>query len=243
MADPIQIPKIDSMRFEGVTFAHEHQAPILQNTDFDFPMNDVVWIKGNEGQGKSSLLQVIAGLEMPQAGRYFINDKNILEMSFEEFLPYRLAIGYTFDYGGLLSNRTVQDNLMLPLAYHNLIPLEQAKERVKFLLHKFEISKFSDERPAHVPGRVRKLACLLRSLVMQPQVLLMDDPSVGLGQDTLYTFVDYVHELRKEGHLKHIFMSSYDEKYMDLFNYQIVHIDDCQLYLQTVDPLKKVVHL
>jgi hypothetical protein len=49
--------------------------------------------------------------------------------------------------------------------------------------------------------------------------------------------------MRKAGDLKHIFMSSYDEKYMNLFSYQIVHIDDGQLYLQTVDPDKKVVHL
>jgi ABC-type multidrug transport system ATPase subunit len=107
----------------------------------------------------------------------------------------------------------------------------------------FELKKFAHERPAHIPGRVRKLTCLLRALVMRPQVLLMDDPSVGLGQDTLYTFVDYIHNLRKAGCLQHIFMSSYDEKYMNLFSYQIVHIDDGQLYLQTVDPLSKVVHL
>lgn len=243
MSSQEQMPRIETMKFEGITFAHENQGPILKNTDFEFPMNDVVWIKGNEGQGKSSLLQVLAGLETPQTGSYFINDKNILEMSFEEFLPYRLAIGYTFDYGGLLSNRTVYDNLMLPLAYHSLIPPKEAKERVMQLIEKFEIQKFAHERPAHIPGRVRKLTCLLRSLAMRPQVLLMDDPSVGLGQDTLYTFVDYIHALRKEGYLKHIFMSSYDEKYMNLFNYQIVHLDDCQLYLQTVDPLSKVVHL
>jgi ABC-type ATPase involved in cell division len=237
------VPKIDSMKFEGVTFAHEAQSPILQNTDFDFPMNDVIWVKGNEGQGKSSLLQVLAGLQMPQSGRFLINDQNVLDMSFEEFLPYRLAIGYTFDYGGLLSNRTVYDNLMLPLAYHNVVPPKEAKDRINGLIDMFDLKKFAKERPAHIPGRVRKLACLLRALAMRPQVLLMDDPSIGLGQDTLYTFVDYIHALRKEGVLKHIFMSSYDEKYMNLFNYQIVHLDDCQLYLQTVDPLSKVVHL
>lgn len=235
--------KIESLRFESVTFAHENQSPILQNTDFEFPMNDIVWIKGSEGEGKSSLLQVLAALATPQSGRFLINDQNVLEMSFEEFLPYRLEIGYTFDYGGLLSNRTVYENLMLPLVYHNVIPRAEAKARILEMIKLFDLGKFANERPAHIPGRVRKLACLLRAIAMRPQVLLMDDPSVGLGQDTLYTFVDYIHSLRKEGVLKHIFMSSYDEKYMNLFNYNIVHIDSCQLYLQTVDPLSKVVHL
>jgi len=237
------IPKIDSMKFEKLSFSHEGHAPTLHNTDFEFPMNEVIWVKGSEGQGKSSLLQVIAGLLIPQSGYFYINDKNVLDMTFEEFLPYRLGIGYTFDYGGLISNRTVYDNLMLPLAYHKLIPMKEAKERVENIIKVFDIQKFAQERPAHIPGRVRKLGCLLRALVMHPQVLLMDDPSVGLGQDTLYTFVDYIHKLRKEGHLKHILMSSYDEKYMSLFNYQIIHIDDGQVYLQTVDQDKKVVHL
>lgn len=237
------VAKIESVKFEGLTFAHEGQDPILRNADFDFPMNEIVWVKGVEGQGKSSLLQVLAGLLIPQSGFFYINDQNVLDMSFEEFLPYRLAIGYTFDYGGLISNRTVYDNLMLPLAYHKLISAGEAAERVAEIIKIFDIQKFANERPAHIPGRVRKLTCLLRALVMRPQMLLMDDPSVGLGQDTLYTFVDYIHRLREEGHLKHIFMSSYDEKYMSLFNYQIIHIDEGQIYLQTVEKDKKVVHL
>lgn len=243
MRDEKSLPKIESMKFEAVTFAHEGHTALLNNADFEFPMNEILWVKGTEGQGKSSLLQVLAGLLVPQSGFFYINDQNVLDMSFEEFLPYRLSIGYTFDYGGLISNRSVYENLMLPLAYHKLVPTDEAKERVAGIIKAFDIEKYAHERPAHIPGRVRKLTCLLRALVMQPQVLVMDDPSVGLGQDTLYTFVDYIHSMRKEGHLKHLFMSSYDEKYMSLFNYQIIHIDDGHLYLQAGESEKKVAHL
>lgn len=243
MTETLQIPKISSLKFEGATFAHEGQSPLLRNVDFDFPMNEIVWVKGAEGEGKSSLLQILAGLQLPQTGQYLVNEKNIVEMSFEEFLPYRLAIGYTFDYGGLISNRTIRENLLLPLAYHKLMRMRDAHTRVDDLIAHFALKKFANERPASVPGRVRKLTCLLRALVMQPQLLLMDDPSVGLGQDTLMIFVDYLHQLRGEGCLQHIFMSSYDEKFMNMFNYQIIHIDEAQLYYQATDPDKKVVHL
>ncbi|RYZ64016.1 MAG: hypothetical protein EOP09_16645 [Proteobacteria bacterium] len=131
----------------------------------------------------------------------------------------------------------------MPLAYHKILPAKEAEARVQEMIERFDLKKYANERPAHIPGRVRKLTCLLRALAMRPQVLLMDDPSVGLGQDTLYTFVDYVHHLRNEGHLKHIFMSSYDQKYMDLFNHRIIHVDAGQLYLQDVSTEKKVVHL
>lgn len=235
--------KIESLKFEGVSFTHEGQEPIVQNVEFDFPMNEVLWVKADEGAGKSSLLQILAGLQIPQSGKYLINGENVVEMSFEEFLPYRLKIGYSFDYGGLINNRSLYDNLMLPLLYHKVLSPEECKARVEALIKEFGIEKFAHERPAHVPGRIRKLTCLMRAVVMQPEVLLLDDPSVGLGQDSIYIFADHIHRLRKEGHLKHIFISSYDEKFMNLFNYQIIHLDDGQIYFQAVDPEKRVVHL
>lgn len=235
--------KIESLKFEGVSFAHEGQEPVIQNVEFDFPMKEILWVKAEEGAGKSSLLQILGGLQIPQSGKYLINGENVVDMSFEEFLPYRLQIGYSFDYGGLINNRTIHDNLTLPLLYHKTVSSKEAKERVDEMINLFDLGKFANERPAHVPGRVRKLACLLRSVVMRPQVLLLDDPSVGLGQDSVYAFVDYLHQLRKEGCLNHVFISSYDEKFMNLLNYQIIHIDEGQLYFQAVDPEKRVVHL
>lgn len=235
--------KIESLKFEGVSFMHEGQDPIVRNVDFDFAMNEVLWVKAEEGSGKSSLLQILAGLQVPQSGKYLINGDNVADMSFEEFLPYRLQIGYSFDYGGLISNRSLYDNLMLPLLYHKIISPEEAKDRVFGLMKEFAIEKLANERPAHVPGRVRKLACLLRALASQPQILLLDDPSVGLGQESIYTFVDHIHRMRKEGIFSHIFVSSYDEKFMSHFDYQIIHLDDGQLYFQAVDPQKRVVHL
>ena len=236
--------KIENLKFEGVSFTHEGQDVIMKNVDFDFPTGEILWIKAEEGAGKSSLLQVLAGLQIPQSGRYLINGENILDMSFEEFMPFRLQIGYTFDYGGLINNRTLFDNLMLPLLYHKILSPDEAQDRVIAIFNEFGIEKFMSERPAHVPGRVRKLACLMRSLVMRPQMLLMDDPSVGLGQDSIYTLVDHLHKYRQEGAaFQHVFISSYDEKFMNHFEYQIVHLDEGQLYYQAVDPEKRVVHL
>jgi phospholipid/cholesterol/gamma-HCH transport system ATP-binding protein len=235
--------KIESLRFEGVSFAQEGHAPVVHNVDFEFPMNEILWVKAEEGVGKSSFLQILGGLQIPQSGKYLINGENVCDMSFEEFLPYRMQIGYSFDYGGLISNRTIYDNLMLPLLYHKVVTPEEAKTRVDEMLATFDLASFANERPAHVPTRVRKLAVLLRSVIMHPQVLLLDDPSVGLGHTSAMNFVDFLEKLRKAGHLKHIFISSYDEKFMELMSYQILHLDEGQLYYQKIDPEKRVVHL
>lgn len=234
---------IKNLRFEGLTFSHEGSDATLKNADFEFPKDKVIWLKSVEGAGKSTVLQILAGLLIPQSGSYFINDDNVREMTFEEFLSYRLGIGYTFDYGGLINNRTIEDNLLLPLHYHELIPRKQAYERVTDYIKRFELEKYKSERPAHVPGRVRKLACLLRALVIHPQMLLMDDPSVGLGAETTNLFADLITEQYEAGTLKHIFVSSYDEKFMSLFDYDIVHIDGGNLYHQEEENTKKVANL
>lgn len=236
------LPDIQSLRFEGLRFAHEGQDPILKNCDFEFPVDRYVWVKSPEGEGKSSLLQVMAGLMLPQAGSYYMNDLDVVPMSFEEFLPYRLRIGFTFDYGGLINNQTIEDNLTLPLLYHKLVEGAEARQRVKDLLSRFELKKFAAERPAHVPGRVRKLAVLLRGLLIYPQLLLLDDPSIGLGEKTQDHFVDYLNELRSDGRLRHVFISSYDESFMRRLPHDIVHLDEGTLYHQPHSAEKRAVN-
>ncbi len=235
--------KIEKLKFENLCFSFEGGSPILRNIDFDFPTYEVCWIQSDEGEGKSTLLQVMAGLQIPQIGDYLINDANVREMSFEEFLPYRLKIGYSFDYGGLISNRSLRDNLLLPLQYHKLVPEIEAQKRVQDLITRFDFVKFADERPAHVPGRLRKLTCLLRALVHYPDLLLMDDPSVGLGAETSENFLSLLKELRQEGYLNHMMVVSYDDKFMQQLSPVILHLDEGQLYRSVLDGKKSVANL
>lgn len=235
--------KIESIKFENIVFAHEDQKPILQHVSFDFPCSQMVRVKSGEGAGKSTLLQILAGLQIPQEGQYLINGQNVFDMSFEEFLPYRQQIGYTFDYGGLLSNRTLFDNLMLPLLYHKIVSLDEAKERVQNIFSMFGVLDKAHERPAHVPGRIRKLTTLMRTLVLKPDLLILDDPSVGLGQDSIQIFVGHIQQLRRDGFLRHVFFSSYDEKFMGLFEFHTVCFEDGQLYLQAPEQQKRVAYL
>lgn len=235
--------KFETIRFEGLSFAFEDGEQVFRNLDFDFPTDKIFWVKGEEGSGKSSLLQILAGLQVPQSGKYLINGEDVVDMSFEEFLPYRLKIGYSFDYGGLLSNRSLLSNLTLPLLYHKISTNDEATERAEELLQTFDILKYAKERPAHVPGRVRKIAVLARALITQPQLLLLDDPSVGLGIDAMHSFADYINKNRKDGVFQHIFISSFDDKFMSLFDHRLIHVDDGNLYLQEVDFEKKVANL
>lgn len=225
----MNLQDIKSIRFENVTFFHEGQDILFQNVDFQFPTNGVLWVKSETGNGRSTLLQILAGLQLPNVGSYLLNDLNVADTSFEEFLPYRLNIGYAFDYGGLLSNKSLLENLTLPLLYHKFLDPKSAIERAMEYLGVFDIVKYKDERPAHVAGSVRKITVLLRSLMLHPQMLLLDDASVGLSQQNMHRFVDLIHKIRAQGFLKHIFLSNFDTHFVNLFDHQTVVIDNRQL--------------
>jgi ABC-type transporter Mla maintaining outer membrane lipid asymmetry ATPase subunit MlaF len=230
-------PMIQSLRFENLTFGYDDQHPLFNSLDFDFPMNRTVWLNAESGQGRSSLLQLLGVLRLPQSGRFVINEMNIGEISFEEFLPYRLKIGYGFDFGGLLNNRTVLENMTLPLLYHKLLEPKAAKTRAIEYLEYMGIGKYQDQRPAVVPGGVRKISCMIRALIHHPELLLLDDPSVGMNEATVLKYFDLVRKVKDQGSLQHVFISSFDKKLMGLLSATEVVIDDGKLYLN--EPTEK----
>jgi ABC-type transporter Mla maintaining outer membrane lipid asymmetry ATPase subunit MlaF len=235
--------KIQSLKFEELSFCYEGQDPLFDHVDFDFPLNEIIWVKASSGAGRSTLLQMMAGLAAPQKGKYLINGENVAEMSFEEFLPYRLEIGYGFDFGGLIHNRTLIENVTLPLVYHKICSPEEAHERAIKYFEKLGGLKVKDQRPSMVPGGVRKLACLIRALMTEPEILLLDDPSVGLGQETSLKFFDCVQELRAKGKAQHIFVSSFDEQLMACLPHKEIFLDCGQIYIDVIDGEKKAVSL
>jgi ABC-type transporter Mla maintaining outer membrane lipid asymmetry ATPase subunit MlaF len=163
------------------------------------------------------------------------------QMSFDEFLPNRLKIGYGFDIGGLISNRTVFDNLMLPLQYHNFLEYEQARDRVEYYLKYFNLTKFRDLRPAHVSGWVRKTTCLIRAIIHEPELLFLDDPSIGLTKEGQEIFIQCLNEKIKTGSLHTMVISSYDEAFIGRFEQNNIYIESGQIYADEI--IKKVAQL
>jgi ABC-type ATPase involved in cell division len=237
-------PQIESIKFENLSFQYEATSTIFDKVSFDFPMNDYIWIRSvSTGAGRSTLMQILAGLLSAHEGKYLINDKDVNDMSFEEFLPYRLQIGYSFDMGGLLHNKTLFENLALPLLYHKIATPKEAEAKINSFMQVMGISRYKDQRPTAVPGGVRKITCLLRPLLMNPQLLLLDDPSLGLGQEAVLRYLDMIKNLRDQGYARHIYISTFDDKLMSLVEHREIYIDHGHLVEADASVLKKVVHL
>jgi ABC-type multidrug transport system ATPase subunit len=200
--------EIQSIRFEDLTFQFDENHRILKKCSFSFPMNSVVRIHGPHGCGKSTLLKMLACLVEPIDGRIIINDLVVNEMSFEELFPIRKKIGYAFDYGGLLNNMTIRQNLLLPLRYHKYFDEKGAEAHVARMIEHFGLERSANYRPSAISGGQRKLSCVARSFILSPEVLILDDPTQGLSDRATETLIQMVKEKQKEGSLRHVFLTS-----------------------------------
>ncbi len=212
------LPQINKISFDNLSFSFEGQDALLKQINFEFPINQVCWIRAESGMGRSTVLQLLAGLQNPSQGFYRINNEAVSEMSFEEFIPYRLVIGYGFDFGGLIANRTLTENLILPVVYHKLMEPAQAIDLAHHYLNELGGYKHRDMRPAFVPGGLRKLVCLIRAIIHEPQILLLDDPTVGVGNETFFKYFEMIQNFRAKNKINHVFICSYDEKIMKQIN-------------------------
>ena len=199
---------IRTLELDEMTFAFDEGPKIFNGVTFALPKSRAVWIRSPGGRGKSTLLKILAGLLTPQGGRYLVNGEDVNKMSFEQFLAYRLNMGYGFDMFGLLNNKTLFENLTLPLLYHRMLEPSEAFRRVDDLIEMFGMQHVRDMRPFTISGSQRKLSCVLRAFVHWPQVVFLDEPLTGLKHDNLTDLLHYIDEGFENRGLKQIFFSS-----------------------------------
>lgn len=201
---------IKSVEFQGVEFSYA-DACVFKSVNLQLPENAIVQVIGGMGLGKSAFLKLCAGLLLPTQGQVAINQNPISEMSFEEFLPWRLRIGYGFDAGGLLNNRSVFENLALPLEYHKLLSPDEIKVRVQGLLQRFDLQGVKTKRPAEISSSQRKAASVARALVLEPQMLILDDPTTSLDARAKKELMEWMAEKIKSRILKFVVISGAEE--------------------------------
>jgi ABC-type transporter Mla maintaining outer membrane lipid asymmetry ATPase subunit MlaF len=210
----VRSERITQLEFAGLTLASDGRTPIFEGVDFDFSMGGVNWIRGETGSGKSSLLRVLATLQEPSEGRYLVNGEDITQLSFEELGPLRRKIGYGFAEGGLISNRTLRQNLMLPFFYHRTLSAAQAEARVNQYCRHFRLEASSHLRPAQASSGVRKACAVARSLILKPELLLLDQPTAGLDEIDQRTLLDLIRHHRESEGLSQVFIVSDDSRFM-----------------------------
>ncbi len=163
---------------------------VLKGIDFEVQPGEIFVIMGPSGSGKSVLLRHLIGLEPPDAGEILINDESI--QSPETASKYRLAM--VFQSGALLNSLTVGENVGLYLSEHRLKSPEEIARIVTEKLEDVGLKGTEDKMPNELSGGMKKRAAIARALVIEPQLILYDEPtseldplsSVVIGEEILH---------------------------------------------------------
>jgi phospholipid/cholesterol/gamma-HCH transport system ATP-binding protein len=178
-----------------VEFVGVHKAfgekQVLRGVDLKIYRGEVLVVLGGSGSGKSVTLRHMLGLERPDEGRVLVEGEDITDLPEVDLYPVRMKFGMLFQSGALFDSMTVFDNIAFPLREHTKMTEEERGRIVREKLELVNLPGTEDLMPVDLSGGMRKRVGLARSIVLEPQVILYDEPTTGLDPIT----ADRINEL------------------------------------------------
>ncbi|XKM14322.1 arginine ABC transporter ATP-binding protein ArtP [Orbaceae bacterium ac157xtp] len=181
-------------------FYGSHQA--LFDVSLCYPLGEKIVLLGPSGAGKSSLLKVFNLLEIPKSGEMTIADLHFdfkLKPADETIRNLRKNVGIIFQNYNLWPHLTVLDNLIEAPCQVLKLSKAVAVDKAKKLLDRLQISEFSDRYPLHLSGGQQQRVAIARALMMEPQILLFDEPTAALDPEITAQVAEIINELAETG--------------------------------------------
>jgi phospholipid/cholesterol/gamma-HCH transport system ATP-binding protein len=154
---------------------------------------------GGSGTGKSVLLRAIIGLESPDRGEILFKGKNLVGLSEDEWIEVRKSIAYAFQGGALFDSLTVEENLLYPLDAHTKLSRSEKQKKVDATLDLLGLKGANHLLPSDLSGGMQKRAGLARALILDPEVILYDEPTAGLDPFNTKNVQDIINDLKARG--------------------------------------------
>ena len=172
----------------------------LKGVSFNVHEGDFVSIMGASGSGKSTLMNIIGTLDTATEGKYIFNDSNITTYSENELAKVRNEkIGFVFQSFNLIPRVSVYHNVERPMIYSRKIPRSQRRERVLSALKTVHLEDKMGNLSSQLSGGQIQRVAIARSLVMDPEIILADEPTGNLDSATSHDIMSFFQELNKEG--------------------------------------------
>lgn len=194
--------KIPMIKLENVSKTYElgeENVGAVKNVNLTIKEKEFIGIMGTSGSGKSTLMHIIGLLEKPTKGKILIDGKNVSRLSDDELSKIRnRSIGFVFQAFNLISKFTVLENVLLPTRYckepFTYDPVKKAED----LLKKFGIYDRRDFFPNKISGGQQQRVAIARALMMDPKIILADEPTGNLDTKTGDEILDILSRLNKE---------------------------------------------
>jgi len=198
----------------------------LKNVSFEIAEGEMIFLTGHSGAGKSTLLKLVAAIERPNSGSIVVKGQNVSSIK-GGALPYlRRNLGLIFQDHKILFDRSVFDNVMLPLQICGFDHRESAK-RVRAALDKVGLLKHEKTSPIALSGGEQQLLCIARAIVNRPSILLADEPTGNLDLDYARDIMNIFNSFHQVGVT--LLISSHDESILRQFKGRVLALKNGML--------------
>ncbi|HJY98955.1 MAG TPA: cell division ATP-binding protein FtsE [Patescibacteria group bacterium] len=194
----------------------------LDSIDFEVEKGEFVFITGPSGAGKTTILKLILGEFAPNSGEVVVEGKDLRNIKPKDLPFYRQTIGTVFQDFKVLHERTVSENVEVALAVLGLSESEWP-ERIAHVLSLVGLSRQANLFPSQLSGGELQRVSLARALVVNPKILLADEPTGNLDWDTSGAIMELFEKINKEG--KTVVMATHNQEILKKHKKRIIHLE------------------
>ncbi|WP_369600793.1 cell division ATP-binding protein FtsE [Hahella sp. SMD15-11] len=212
--------------FDRVSKRYPSGQDALLNVSFRLQRGEMAFLTGHSGAGKSTLLRLIMAMETATGGRIEVGGRDISQLRRPQIAYYRRHIGVVFQEHHLLFNRTVFDNVAMPLKIAGYTPRETAR-RVRAALDKVGLLSKEKAYPIALSGGEQQRVGIARAVVNRPPLLLADEPTGNLDPDLSAEIMNLFREFNQVGTT--VFIASHDVALIRRMGCRVVHLEQGRL--------------
>ena len=171
---------------------------VLKDINFEVNNGDIIAIVGPSGSGKSTLLRCLNMIERPTSGKVIFDKYNIMNSKIN-LNKYRMNVGMVFQQFNLFPHMTVLENITLVPVKLGILNEEEAKKKAEILLEDIGLINKENEYPVNLSGGEQQRVAIIRSLMMNPKLLLFDEPTSSLDPQMTFEVLELIKKIAKDG--------------------------------------------
>ena len=181
---------------------------VLRGVNVDLHHGENLVVLGRSGTGKSVLIKIIAGLLRPDSGTVTVLGKEVPKLNEKQLNELRLELGFSFQNSALYDSMSVEENLLFPLRHHRRhLKKTEAEQAVDSVLDAVGLLKAKKQMPSQLSGGQKKRIGIARTLILQPKIMLYDEPTAGLDPITSTEINDLINEVQERFHTSSIIIT------------------------------------